>query len=184
MGTMDWFLGTHFQWSSSPNSVSVHMNLTGFAAHLGEDNNVHTRNITPNATPYRSGLPIDAIPESDNDDNCPALIKRNWHYQSVVGSIGWLAQTTRLDLLPTYSFLSAYNNKPSKSHCNTALYALHYIHLTIDYGIMSTSAERGPIHTYMSFPVSSDTEAYTDAIPPSKDQHHHFTMYSDACWGS
>ncbi len=42
MGTVDWFLGTHFQWSLSPNNVSIHMNQTGLAAHLVEDNNVHT----------------------------------------------------------------------------------------------------------------------------------------------
>jgi hypothetical protein len=65
MGTVDWFLGTHFQWPLYPDSVSVHMNQTGFAAHMVEDNNVHTRNITPDATPYRSGIPINAIPESD-----------------------------------------------------------------------------------------------------------------------
>ncbi len=139
MGTVDWFLGTHFQWSSSPDSVSVHMNQTGFAAHLVEDNNVHTRNITPNATPYRSGLPIDTIPESDKDDDCPALIECKRHYQSVVGSIGWIAQTTHPDLSLTHSFLSAYNNKPSKNHWNAALCALHYIHSTIDYSIMFTS---------------------------------------------
>jgi hypothetical protein len=46
------------------------MNQTGFAAHLVEDNNAHTRNITPDATPYRSGLPIDVIPKSDKDNNC------------------------------------------------------------------------------------------------------------------
>jgi hypothetical protein len=49
---------------------------------------------------------------------------------------------------------------------------------------MFTSAEHSPLHTYMSFPASLDTEAYTDAIPPSKDQHHHLTTYSDTCWGS
>jgi hypothetical protein len=74
--------------SSSPNSVLVHMNQTGFAAHLVEDNNVHTRNITPDATLYCSSLSINAIPKSDKDDNCPALIKRKRHYQSVAGSIG------------------------------------------------------------------------------------------------
>ncbi len=83
MGTVDWFLGTHFQWSSSPGSISIHMNQTGFAVHLVKDNNVHTRNITPDATPYRSGLPINAVPESDKDDNCPALIKCKRHYHRV-----------------------------------------------------------------------------------------------------
>jgi hypothetical protein len=54
MENIDWFLGTHFQWSCSNNDVSVHLNQTGFAAHLVKDNNVHTCNISPNATPYRS----------------------------------------------------------------------------------------------------------------------------------
>ena len=184
MGTVDWFLGTHFQWSCYHNEVSVHLSQTGFAAHLVEDNNAHTRNITPDATPYRSGLPIDACPESDEADDCPALLERRRKYQSVVGSIGWLAQSTRPDLAPCHSFLSSYNNKPSKSHWNAALYVLHYIHSTIDYGFTFTSKERAPLHTFMSFPTPSDTEAYSDALPPSPDQHHRLSTYSDACWGS
>jgi hypothetical protein len=47
MGTVDWFLGTNFQRSSFADNVSVHMSQTSFTAHLVEDNNVHTRNITP-----------------------------------------------------------------------------------------------------------------------------------------
>jgi hypothetical protein len=156
----------------------------GFAAHLVKDNNVRTRNITLDATPYRSVLPIDACPESNKANDCLALIERKQRYQSVVGSIGWLAQSTRLDLAATHFFLSAYNNKPLKSHWNAALYTLHYIHSTIDYGFTFTSKERGPLHSFMSFPPPLDTEAYTNAIPPSKDQHHCLTTYSNACWGS
>jgi hypothetical protein len=36
----------------------------------------------------------------------------------------------------------------------------------------------------MTFPHSSDTEAYNNAIPPCLAQHHRLTTYSDACWGS
>jgi hypothetical protein len=36
----------------------------------------------------------------------------------------------------------------------------------------------------MTFPHSSDTQAYVNAIPPKTDQHHRLTTYSDACWGS
>jgi hypothetical protein len=36
----------------------------------------------------------------------------------------------------------------------------------------------------MSFPPSSDTEAYTDAILPTPAQQHCLSTYSDACWGS
>ncbi len=54
----------------------------------------------------------------------------------------------------------------------------------IDYGFTFTSKECGPLHSFMSFPPPSDTDAYTNAIPPSKDQHHCLTTYSNVCWGS
>jgi len=184
MGTVEWFLGTHFQWMVTPDLVQVHLSQTGFASHLVESHNVHLRNITHDATPYRSGLPIDACPESDEDETSQTFLVRKKKYQSIVGSIGWLAQSTRPDLAPSHSFLSAYINKPSRSHFNAALYVLQYIHSTIDYGFAFTSAEKAPLHTYMTFPHSSDTEAYTDALPPRTDQHHRLTTYSDACWGS
>jgi hypothetical protein len=184
MGTVDWFLGTHFQWSSYDNEVSVHLSQTGFAAHLVKDNNAHTRNIMPDATPYCSGLPINACPKSDEADDCPAPLERRRKYQSVVCSIGWLAQSTRPGLAPCHSFLLSYNNKPSKSHWNAALYVLHYIHSTIDYGFTFASNERAPLHTFMSFPPPSNTEAHSDALPPSPNQHHRLSTYSNACWGS
>jgi hypothetical protein len=162
----------------------VHLRQTGFAAHLIEANSAHSRNITPDATLYHSGLPIDAILDSDEDNNCPALIERKQRYQSVVSLIRWLAQSTCLNLAQTHSFLLVYNNKPLKSNWNAALYTLHYILSTINFGFTFTSTARNPLHTFMLFPPPLDTEAYTDAIPPSKDQHHRHTTYSDACWGS
>ncbi len=116
MGMVEWFLGMHFQWLATDGIVSVHLSQTGFVAHLVKDNNIHRRNITHNATPYRSGLPIDAIPESDKPDDCPALLERKRKYQSVVRSIGWLAQSTHPNLAPTHSFLLAYCNKSSRGH--------------------------------------------------------------------
>ncbi len=145
---------------------------------------VYLQNITPDTTPYRSGLPIDACPESDKDEKSPTFLEQKRKYQSIVGSIGWLAQSTCPDLSPSHLFLSAYINKPSQSHLNAALYVLHYIHSMIDYGFTFTSAEKSPLHTYMTFPHSSDTKAYEDALPPWTNQHHRLTTYSNACWGS
>jgi hypothetical protein len=82
-----------------------------------------------------------AIPESDEDKNCPMFIECKRKYQIVVGSIGWLASSTRPDLAVTHLFLLAHNNKPSQSHWNAALYVLHYIHSTINYGITFTSKD-------------------------------------------
>jgi hypothetical protein len=36
----------------------------------------------------------------------------------------------------------------------------------------------------MSYPHTSDTEAYMDTLHPKTDQHHRLTTYSNACWGS
>ncbi len=76
MCTVEWFLGTHFQWSVTLAVVKVHLSRTGFASHHVEENNIHHYNITPNATPYCSGLPIDAFPESDKDKESPGFLKR------------------------------------------------------------------------------------------------------------
>ncbi len=63
MGTVECFLGTHFQWLATDDVVTIHLSQTGFAAHLIEDNNVHTPNMTPDATLYYSDLPINTIPK-------------------------------------------------------------------------------------------------------------------------
>ena len=88
MGTVEWFLGMHFQWMVMPDLVQVHLSHTEFASYLDEENNVHLRHITPDATPYRSGLPIDACPESDKDEKSPTFLDRKKKYQSIVGSTG------------------------------------------------------------------------------------------------
>ena len=184
MGPVEWFLGIHFQWKSTPSAVSCHMNQAAFAANLVEQFEQHHKCPTPSATPYRSGMPIDAIAESTEEDDCLALIKRKQKYQSAVGSIGWLANSTRPDLAPIHSFLSSYNNRPALGHWKAVLYVLHYIHSTHDYGISFTSEDKNPIHTYLHFPDSSDTEAYHDAVAPTPSNSHKLTTYSDACWGS
>ncbi len=62
-----------------------------------------------------------------------------------------------------------------------ALYALHYIHSTYDYGISFTSKDMTPMHSYIHYPPSTD---YTDAIPPKISMSRNILAYSDACWGS
>ena len=112
------------------------------------------------------------------------FLERQCKYQSIVGSIGWLVQSTHPDLAPLHPFLLAYNNKPSRSHMNPALCVLHYIHSTINYSFTFMSEAKIPLHTYMSFPHRLDTEAYNDAISPKPGDHHRLMTYSDACWGS
>ena len=184
MGIVEWFLGVHFSWRITPSSVAVHLNQSGFASNLVESFFGDTRNPTPTATPYRNGVPINSIAPSTDADDSPAQIRRKEAYQSLIGSIGWLAHTTRPDLSAVHSFLASYSNKPAVGHMKAALYALHYIHSTHDYGISFTSDAVAPMHCYIHFPPSTDVEAYTDALPPTPETLSTLTSYSDACWGS
>jgi hypothetical protein len=88
MGTVEWLLGTHFQWNKLDDKVSIYLSQTSFAAHLVKNNNAHLRKITPDTTLFHSSLPIKAIPESNKGKNCPAFIKHKQKYQSVIGSVG------------------------------------------------------------------------------------------------
>ena len=186
MGIVNWFLGIHFSWRISPSSLTVHLNQAGFASNLVDSFSLQDRNETPTATPYRSGVPIDSIAESTEDDDSPALKRRREAYQSLVGSLGWLAYSTRPDLITAHSFLAAYSNKPSTGHMKAALYALHYVHSSHDYGISFTSDSVGPMHSFIHYPPGTDVEAYRDAHPPKHDSHNSsgLSSYSDACWGS
>ena len=167
MGIVEWFLGVHFSWRITPSSVDVHLNQSGFATNLVESIALQAQTETPTATPYRSGVPIDSIAPSMDADDSPAQIHRREAFQSLVGSIGWLSSTTRPDLAAAHSFLPSYTNKAASGHMKTALYVLHYIHSTHDYGITFTSNDVTPMHSYIHYPPSSDAEAYTDALPPT-----------------
>jgi hypothetical protein len=184
MGIVEWFLGVHFSWRITASEVLVHLNQFGFATNLVERFSRQARDITHTTTPYRSGVPIDSIAPSADPDDSPAQIRRKEAYQSLIGSIGWLSSSTRSDLAAVHSFLSSYTNKPSSGHMKAALYVLHYIHSTHDYGISFTSEDTAPMHSYVHHPPSSNVEAYNDAIPPWVDRSDTISAYSDACWGS
>ncbi len=77
MCTVKWFLGTHFQWMITPDSVQVHLSQTGFAANLVKENNRYNWSITHDKTPYCLDLPIDAIPESNETKSVQHLLTEN-----------------------------------------------------------------------------------------------------------
>jgi hypothetical protein len=183
MGIVEWFLDVHFSWQISSSLVLVHMNQSGFASNLVESFFHKARDANPLATSYWSAIPVDSIAPSTDADNSPAQICGTQAYQSLIGSIGWLAMTTRPDLTAIHSFLSSYNAKPSVGHMKSALYVLHYIHSTYHFGISFTFKGMAPMHSYIHFPPSTNVEAYTDAIPPKILMTRTLSAYSDACWG-
>ncbi len=136
------------------------------------------------ATPYCSVIPIDAVTPLLKYKESLALKQGRDAYQSLNGSIGWLAHSMRPDLSTVHSFLSAYSNKPLTGHMKVALHALHYTHSMHDYWISFTSDNIGEMHSFIHFLPSSDVEAYRDAVPPKHTNLYTLSSYSGACWGS
>jgi hypothetical protein len=183
MGFVNWFLGIYFSWHITPTSVTMHLNQSGFATNLVESFSLQDRNQSPTATPYWSGVPIDSIAKSSEADDSISFKHHKEAYQSLVGSIGWLAHSTCPDLIMAHSFLASYSNKPSTGHVNTALHTPHYIHFMHSYGISFTSNNIGPMHSFIHYPPTTDVEEYTDATPPTANNSSTLSSYSDACWG-
>lgn len=186
MGIVNWFLGTHFTWLTLPDgNLSVHLSQVAFAQNLVERYRQNNINPNPRATPYRSGLPIDSIQGTTPDKMTdPSFIRLREQYQSIVGSLNWLATNSRPDLAPVTSFLAAYNHNPSAEHLDAAIYAVKYLHHRVEYGIAFHSSAQPTASGYIHFPFHHDLEAYSDALPPSAMEHNRLTSYSDACWGS
>ncbi len=129
-----------------------------------------------------SGVPINSVAESTKADNFPALKPQKEAYQSLIGSIGWIAQSTCPDLITAHSFLSSYSNTPSTGHMTT-LYTLHYIYSTHDCSISFISDNIGPMHSFIHYPPSTDVQAYNDTTPPKPTNSSTISFYSNACWG-
>jgi hypothetical protein len=103
MGTVDYFLGTAFNWKRHPDgNLSVLLTQSAFVEYSAHRFAIDKLNPVPNMTPYRSGMPIDSIPPPDPKD--PDQKRRTKCYQAIIGCINWLATCTRPDVAPALTF--------------------------------------------------------------------------------
>jgi hypothetical protein len=160
-GTVEWFLRTYYDWSQKDRHASVHLCQEAQYHQLISAQQVSNEN--PADIPYHSGHTIDDIPKTDMPTPEPDIVTAK--YQSLVGSLLWLAYTTRPDLCVTTSLLAQYNKQPSFSHYDAARYILNYIPGTIYHGIRFT-------HKPNTTMVNS-----LGSVPPPN------TTFSDTNWG-
>jgi hypothetical protein len=113
-------------------------------------------------TPYRSGLSIDSIEIQDLPSDQKDLL---WlQYQSLVGSLNWLAHTTCPDLSTVVSLLAQYQSNPSPGHYEAAKYVVRYLAATHqDLGIKFTSAKWSVLESFLHFPIPTTVLSMSDA---------------------
>jgi len=97
-----------------------------------------TDSISTFTTPYQSGISIDTIPNIDMTTS--ARDKLRLQFQSLVGSLNWLAHTTRPDISTVVSLLAQHQSNPSSGHLEAAQYVGKYLSHTKNLGIRYSSS--------------------------------------------
>jgi hypothetical protein len=123
--------------------------------------NYSTTSTSTFVTPYCSGLAIDSIPtstlsSSEQDRLC-------LHYQSLVGSLNWLAHMTHPDLSTVVSLLAQHQTNASPGHVEAAVHVIKYVAQTKTLGIYFTSDKRPNLETFLHFPLPSSLLSMADA---------------------
>jgi hypothetical protein len=70
-----------------------------------------------------------------------------------VGSLNWLAHTTRLDFSTVVSLLAQHQSNPSPGHVDAALHVIKYLAQTKTMGIYFSSCKRSTLEIFLHFPL-------------------------------
>jgi hypothetical protein len=162
MGQVTHFLGIEFTWHHHQDgNISVNLTQQSFIKMLLENLGYNSTTQSSFTTPYRSGISMDSIPtvslsSVDQDQLC-------LQYQSLVGSLNWLAHTTPPDLSTVVSLLAQHQSQPSPGHLEAALYVVNYLSHMKTLGLYFSSAKRQTLETFLHFPLPSKVLSMADA---------------------
>jgi len=162
MGQVSHFLGIEFSWRfHQDGNLSESLTQQSFAENLVDSVNYSTASVSSYVSPYRSGLPIDSIPPSALSSTEQDQLRLQ--YQSLVGSLNWLAHTTRPDLSTVVSLLAQHQSLPSQGHMDAALHVVKYIAQTKTMGIYFSSNRQSTLESFLHFPVPHSLLPMADA---------------------
>jgi hypothetical protein len=162
MGQVGLFLGAEFTWVRNQDGhVSVSLTQQSFAETLLESLGIDIPGVSTFMTPYSANQPIDSIPHLSMSSSTRDALRLK--YQSLVGSLNWLAHTTRPDLATVVSLLAQHQSNPSPGHYDAALYVMRYVATTKTLGIYFTSRKRSKLESFLHFPLPSQVLSMSDA---------------------
>jgi hypothetical protein len=132
----------------------------------------------PTTTPYRSGHPVDSV--SHSNLTTQERSKLATELRSIVGSLLWLAQSTRPDLATIVSMLAQHQSNPSYGHLRAAKHVIRYVKGTKHMGISFSSRINSHLQAFMNFPLKENTLLpLTDANWGGQDQGHNRTTVTE-----
>jgi hypothetical protein len=169
-GQVSHFLGINFKTKQHDDGhVSILLSQEAFVETLTTLAGLDGDGVTEPRTPYRSGYPVDKIPEENYDESTQH--KLNHLLRVLVGSLNWLSLSTRPDIATITNMLAKYSNNASKGHIEQAKRVIKYLKGTKSMGISFTSYDRHDLSSFVKFPIDSSTiTCLTDANWGPQDQ--------------
>ena len=127
------------------------MSQAAFVDNLVHDQNLQGEGVNKPKSPYKSGLPIDNIPEQEYE---PATQSKYTNlYQHIIGSLNWLAISTQPDISTITNLLAKYMSNPSVGHIHAAKHVIKYLKGTKDMGITFTTTPQMSLQSFVKFPT-------------------------------
>ena len=167
---MDYFLGIKFTHQRhSPNNVTIQLSQTAFIDDLLTKTNLDGEGVNTPKSPYRSGYPIDNIPQQEYSPTEQHHITAT--YQFLIGSLNWLAISTRPDISTITNLLAKYMSDPSQGHIYAARNVIRYLKGTRHHGISFSTQQNLSLQSYIKFPIDETKFlSMTDANWGPQDQ--------------
>jgi hypothetical protein len=162
MGQVSHFLGIEFTWKQLPGGhLSVSLTQQSFLDQLLVSLNIFIDSSSSYTSPYKANCHIDSIPYQDMSQDARDSLRVK--YQSLVGSLNWLAHTTQPDISTSVSLLAQHQSTPSQGHYDAALYVAKYLATTRMLGIYFTSTRLPILESFLHFPVTPPLLSMSDA---------------------
>jgi len=162
MGKVSHFLGIEFNWQHHlDGGLSVSLSQQSFIDTLLESLGISVDGVSHYTSPYRANCHIDSVPFQDMSAQDRDRLRLR--YQSLVGSLNWLAHTTRPDISTVVSLLAQHQSTPSQGHLDTALYVAKYLSTTRTLGIHFSSTRSSTLESFLHFPVPQPLVSMSDA---------------------
>ena len=161
-GPVSHFLGLWYDHSTDKDgNITIHMSQSATIQDLLIEARMNSyTNYKP--TPYRSGHPVDSIPNEDLPLHQKQKLQKQ--LQNYTGSLNWLATQTRPDIS------AQHNSDPSHGHIDAARYVLQYLKGTSNLGISFSTAPNN-MESFVKYPVDpSQLLPFTDANWGPQDQ--------------
>ena len=169
-GEVSHFLGIKFtNVKHNDGNLDIYMNQPVDIQDLIRKADLHHDSSNSVKAPYRSGLPVDSVPDIEMSTTERAEL--NQLLQEYVGSLNWLANQTRPDLSTITNLIAQYNSKCSPGHIESAKHVIRYLKDTANLGIKFSSNAIDEIESFVQFPLDPDElTGITDANWGPQDQ--------------